>query len=143
MSTIYFKKTLDDAVTPSAASPGDVGYDLTAIQLVKKIGSNIYMYDTGICVKPPNGFYTEIVPRSSIVKSGFILSNSIGIIDPHYTGSLKICFTKIDQFADDLVVPFKLCQLILKRAEYASFKQVDNLEDTIRGSGGFGSTDIV
>ena len=142
-NTIHFKKSLDNAVTPTSASPGDVGYDLTAIELVKKIGSNTYMYDTGLCIQPPVGFYTEIVARSSIVKSGFILSNSVGIIDPSYTGSLKVCFTKVDQSADDLVLPFKMCQLLLKRAEYARFNQVDNLDDTIRGHGGFGSTDDI
>ena len=115
---IKFKKTLIDAVVPSAATKGDVGYDLTAIELVKKMGKNTYMYDTGICVEPPVGFYTEIVPRSSIVKTGYVLSNSVGIIDPHYSGSLKVCFTKVDESMPDLEVPFTKCQLLLKSMVY-------------------------
>ena len=139
---IKFKKTLKDAVVPSAATKGDVGYDLTAIELVKKMGNNTYMYDTGICVEPPVGFYTEIVPRSSIVKTGYVLSNSVGIIDPHYSGSLKVCFTKVDESMPDLEVPFTKCQLLLKRAEYGVFKEVAEFGGaTERGSGGFGSTD--
>ena len=139
---IKFKKTLIDAVVPSAATKGDVGYDLTAIELVKKMGKNTYMYDTGICVEPPVGFYTEIVPRSSIVKTGYVLSNSVGIIDPHYSGSLKVCFTKVDESMPDMEVPFCKCQLLLKRTEYGVFREVEEFgEATERGSGGFGSTD--
>ena len=58
------------------------------------------MYDTGIQVKPQYGYYFEIVPRSSLSKSGYILANSIGIIDPSYSGNLYIVLIKID---DNLV----------------------------------------
>jgi dUTP pyrophosphatase len=142
-TTIKFKKTLQNAEVPKQATENDVGYDLTAVEFVKKLSDNTYMYDTGICVKPPPGFYTEIVPRSSIVKTGYMLSNSVGVIDPHYTGSLKICFTKVDQSCPDLEVPFTKCQLIVKRAEYGVFEEVLDFETTMRGDGGFGSTDKV
>ena len=140
--TIKFKKTLENAQIPVQATQDDVGYDLTAVEFVKRLGDNTYMYDTGICVQPPPGYYTEIVPRSSIVKTGYILSNSIGVIDPHYRGSLKICFTKVDKSLPDLEVPFTKCQLLVKKAEYAVFEEVDHdFESTARGDGGFGSTD--
>ena len=60
-----------NAVVPAKAGPNEVGYDLTAISFVKKIGTHTFMYDTGISVEPPEGYYTEIIPRSSISKTGF------------------------------------------------------------------------
>ena len=84
----------ENAVIPTKAGDQEVGYDLTAINFVKRLGTNTFMYDTGISVEPPAGYYTEIVPRSSIVKSGYILTNSIGIIDPTYRGTLKNRFNK-------------------------------------------------
>lgn len=143
---ILVKKTDPRAVLPSSATPGDVGYDLTAISLVKEVVQGYtYMYDTGICIEVPPGYYTEIVPRSSIVKTGFMLSNGVGIIDPHYRGSLKICLTRVVKdeclYLAPPTVPFVLCQLLVKKAEYAMFNQVDELSETVRGAGGFGSTD--
>ena len=57
------------------------------------------MYDSYISVQPPEGYYFEIVPRSSISKLGYILTNSIGIIDPSYRGTLKVVLTKINDLS--------------------------------------------
>lgn len=141
MLSIKFKKSRNDAVVPSRANPNDVGYDLTALELVKKYGNNTYMYDTGICIQAPENYYTEIVPRSSISKTGYILSNSVGVIDPDFRGSLKICLTKVDPEAADLVCPFVKCQLLIRKANYATFEEVQTLTDTVRGDGEFGSSD--
>ena len=99
------------------------------------------MYDTGICVQPENGYYTEIIARSSIVKTGHVLSNSVGIIDPTYRGSLRICLTKVDSSVPDIQVPFKLTQLIVRPIISARMIEVNKLSDTERGDGGFGSSD--
>ncbi len=126
---------------PTHALMGDVGIDLTAISLDKKIGSNTFMYDTDIAIQPPHGYYTEVIPRSSIVKTGYMLSNSIGILDECYRGNIKIVLTKIDPTMPDLQPPFTLCQLILRKSYPMVPVQVDCLENTQRGSKGFGSTD--
>ncbi|HIB77402.1 MAG TPA: dUTP pyrophosphatase [Flavobacteriales bacterium] len=138
-----------DSIIPEKAGDNEVGYDLTAISFVKKLSPVTFMYDTGISVKPPDGYYTEIIPRSSIVKSGFILANSIGIIDPTYRGTLKIVLHKVDTgkkesnnqlSARPLTVPFTLCQLVVRKMEKVKITVVDSLDDTYRGDGGFGST---
>ena len=101
------------------------------------------MLDTGIIAESPYGYYTEIVPRSSIIKSGYILSNSVGIIDMGFTGSLKICLTKIDDSLPDLKLPFCCAQLILrKHIHYISeeVKCIDDLCSSFRGNDEFGST---
>ena len=68
------------AVIPTKAHTTDIGYDLTAIDVYKKISNKITLFETGIAVSPPTGYYIEIVPRSSISKTGYMLANSIGII---------------------------------------------------------------
>ena len=92
--------------------------------LVKTYGKNTFMYDTGISVEPPCGYYTEIVPRSSIVKTGYIMTNSIGIIDPTYRGTLKICVTRIDDTLPELTIPFKKFQLIVRKMYNFKVKDV-------------------
>ena len=97
---------------------------------------DIRLYDTGIKVEPPPGYYCEIVPRSSIVKAGVMLANSTGIIDPTYRGTLKVCLVGEKQQC-----PFKLCQLILRPIppNFVVVKK-SSLSRTSRGEGGFGST---
>jgi len=141
MKIIKFKKHDPNAIIPKKAGKHEVGFDLVAIKLIKKIGEKTFMYDTGISVQPPNGYYTEIIPRSSIVKNGYILSNNTGIIDPTYRGTLKICLTKIDDTLPDLKLPFIKLQLILRKFILAKEEEVIELTETERGGGGFGSTD--
>ena len=78
------------SVIPTKAYYNDIGYDLTVIDVYKQISDNVTIYETGIAVSPPDGYYLEIASRSSLSKSGYMLANSIGIIDPSYTGTLKI-----------------------------------------------------
>jgi len=113
------------------------------------------MYDTGISVEPPEGYYTEIVPRSSISKTGFVLANSIGVIDPTYRGTLKIVLTDVDSpgkliqhnshssqvIGRPMTCPFTLTQLVVRKIEEVDIKIVEELTVTSRGEGGFGSTD--
>lgn len=133
-------KADDDAVIPFKARASDVGYDLTIIKISKRLGDRTVMYDTGIKVQPDFGYYTKIVPRSSLVKSGYMLSNSIGIIDGSYTGTLRIVLTKVDDSMPDLKLPFTCCQLIIDRAIHYELELVTSIENTARGAGGFGST---
>jgi deoxyuridine 5'-triphosphate nucleotidohydrolase len=136
-----FKINNKSAIVPSKKNASDIGYDLTIIKTHKRISDNIIMYDTGIQVKPQYGYYFEIVPRSSLSKSGYILANSIGIIDPSYSGNLYIVLIKIDDNLPDLQLPFKCCQLLLRRSiHYELHETTNNLIETNRGSGGFGST---
>lgn len=138
---VKFVKTRPDAVTPTRAHPSDVGYDLTAIAVWKKLSETTIIYETGIIVTPPDGYYVEIVPRSSITKTGYVLSNSVGIIDPSYTGSLKIAMTKVDAYFENLTLPFCRAQLILRKRESFLMSEVSEVVSTERGDGGFGSTD--
>lgn len=138
---IKFIKTDHRSVTPKKAYSTDVGYDLTAFEVLKKIGSKTTIYNTGIIVIPPEGYYTKIVPRSSISKTGYILSNNVGIIDSTYCGNLLISLTKIDESMPDLECPFTRCQLIVEKCVNSEMVEVFKIPKTDRGDGGFGSTD--
>ena len=140
--SIKVYKTDKDAVIPSKAFEEDAGYDLTIIKKIKDFNSKTTLYDTCIKIEIDEGYYTEIVPRSSISKFGYILANNIGIIDNHYRGNLMIALTKIADDAPEIVFPFKCCQLIVRKQVFADLYEItdDNLSSTIRNDGGFGST---
>ena len=131
-----------DAVMPSRANETDIGLDLVAVDKSKVFPNGAILYDTGLAVSPPPGHYIEIVPRSSISKTGWVLANSIGTIDPSYTGNLFVALARIAPDAKEPELPFCVCQLILRKAEYAGVQEVfdEDLENTERGAGGFGST---
>jgi len=135
--TCKFKKTLEGAVIPSKKSASDSGYDLTIIKEVKRISKNTAIYDTGIQVSVPVGFFTKIYLRSSMSKTGYILSNQVGVIDCSYTGNLKIALTKVDHELPDLELPLKCAQLVLQRHYHYLIEETNEvLDDTVRGEDG-------
>lgn len=137
-----FIRVDEKAIIPSKTNWSDVGYDLSIIKKVKDFNSKTALYDTGIKIVMDFGYYAEIVPRSSISKSGYILSNNIGIIDNSYRGNLFIALTKIADDAIEIEYPFKCCQLIFKNQVYVNMIEVENgnTDTTKRQEGGFGST---
>jgi len=134
-------KTDKNAILPSKARESDVGYDLTIIKEVKKFNDKTTLYDTGIKIELEDYYYAKVVPRSSLSKSGYILANSIGIIDNSYRGNLLIALTKTDEKSPDIELPFKCCQLIVEKQIYLDLYEVEeDFNETNRNSGGFGST---
>jgi dUTP pyrophosphatase len=139
---IRFVKLRPDAVIPTKATDGSVGFDLTLLGVKGICPENpdvIYCH-TGLKVKPPLGFYTKIYPRSSIIKTGYILANSVGIIDVDYRGELLVPLMR--QRADaQLTFPCRLAQLLPELDHsYLMSIEVEELDETVRGEGGFGST---
>jgi dUTP pyrophosphatase len=110
------------------------------ININKTIGK-VTLYGTGIIVTPPTGYYFDMVPRSSIIKSGYMLANSVGIIDQGYTGEILVPLVKIDEEAPDIELPAKMVQLIPRKWYGFNPVRVDEVHETNRSSGGFGSTD--
>ena len=137
---IQFIQHSNEAIVPSRAHPSDIGLDLTAIGKEKVYDNGVILYDTKISVQPPTGYYLEILPRSSMSKTGWMLANSVGTLDPNYTGNLYIALVRVVPGAPEIELPFCKCQLILRKAEYANMEQVNKFCETDRGDGGFGST---
>ena len=130
---------------PQKAHETDTGIDLTVMSIDQK-SPNIFLFDTGISIELSKGYYAEIVPRSSIIKTDFFLANSIGIIDPDYRGRIFMPFRYIGNSnsieAAEKLMHKKIGQLIIRKLESCRIKIVDSLEDTDRGAKGFGSTGI-
>ncbi len=145
LPTCFVSKESEDAVTPGKMRASDIGFDLTIIKETTRFNSNTVLYDTGIRIQPETGWYTEVVPRSSLSKSGYVFANSIGIIDPPYTGSIKVALTKVNPEKPDIVLPCKVAQLVFHRANHVKMIEVpfESFIKTERSSGGFGSTDEV
>jgi deoxyuridine 5'-triphosphate nucleotidohydrolase len=132
------------ATDPSARPPSkvrvsDSGYDLTVIKRAGVRGM-VEFFDTCIKVQPDFGWYFDVAPRSSLAKSGYIMANSIGVIDRAYTGTVLIALIKIDPSAGDLELPARIAQLIPRPIVHLQIEEVDSLDETARGAGGFGST---
>jgi deoxyuridine 5'-triphosphate nucleotidohydrolase len=141
--TIKVFKTDDNAVIPSKNRVSDAGYDITVIKESKKFNEKTTLYDTGIKLNIPNGYYVEIVPRSSLSKSGYMLANSIGIIDQSYRGNIFVALTKINESSDDIKLPFCCCQMIVRKQIYSDI--IECFEDfsiTNRNEAGYGDASL-
>lgn len=148
-------KLADGATMPRRAHDSDVGYDVTIYEIDITVAGEFderdplidyVIIDTGVAIEPPHGYHIEVVPNSRICKIGFIMPNSPGIIDPDYRGTIKIFLRTIEPVtldqADSLFQKGKVCgQLIIRKTEHIPMVQVDELSETERGTGGFGSTE--
>lgn len=128
----------------------DAGLDISIIEKDLDFiteDKNIMRFNTGICVNIPLGFWGMLCPRSSFSSSGFIMSNSFGVIDSSYRGIMKITLTKTsDKSFDDIKFPFSCAQLILIPQVFAFPEKVEEFSinsKTTRGDGGHGSTDAI
>ena len=143
MSTLRLQLHYPDMPVPQRAHPKDVGLDLTAMA-VESHNERLFFIDTGVSVEPPEGYYVEVVARSSLSKTDFILANSVGIIDPDYRGRIRLALRYLGEGsgveAAAELIGRRVAQLILRRREEATVEVVSELGETIRGIGGFGSS---
>jgi dUTP pyrophosphatase len=135
------KKLRPDAIIPQKAHMHDTGYDLWILGVHKELDSGVTLYSTGLAIDPPLGCYFEVIPRSSISKTGYIQANSVGVIDNGYRGELLIPLYKINPDLPDIEFPKKIAQLVLRELNTVEFVEVDKLSETPRGTGSYGSTD--
>lgn len=138
---IKFKKLVDSAVMPSKAHPTDAGYDLTATS--KRIDDLCnYVYGTGIAVEIPDGYVGLVFPRSSIANKTLALTNSVGVIDSGYRGEImakfKVTLHPHDMHSYD--IGERIAQLIVIPSLDIEFEEVEELSDSDRGIGGYGSS---
>jgi dUTP pyrophosphatase len=134
-----FVKSDINAKPPKKSRVSDSGFDLTLISIHDVIG-DVTVYNTGIKVQPPYGWYFDLVPRSSIIKTGYSLANDVGVIDRSYTGQIQVPLRKNDKNAPDLILPARCVQLIPRPIVHLPFVEVTDFPKTDRGERGFGST---
>ena len=153
---INIKKLHEDAIIPVYAKNGDAGMDLTATsEEIDKHGNR--SYGTGLSIEIPTGYVGYIFPRSSVSKYPLSLANCVGVIDSGYRGEI-ICKFKptphfyqppsfaerensdFSLFNESYEVGDRIAQIIIMPLPHITFNEVDELSDTDRGKGGFGST---
>lgn len=137
---VKFKRTHPDAIVPCYATKGDAGLDLTAVSVEYDVANQVYVYNTGISIEIPEGYYGQLVPRSSIKKTGMRLVNSPGTIDSSYRGNVLAVFSLTNKMDRVYKVGEKIAQLIILPYPNISLQEVQELSETKRGKGGFGST---
>jgi dUTP pyrophosphatase len=137
---VRIKKLNENAVIPSYAKDGDAGMDLVATRIISNTTFDV-SYGTDLAMEIPNGFVGLVFPRSSIRKYELALSNSVGVIDSGYRGELQATFKKTNGL-DSLAykVGDRIAQIMIIPHPDIQFEEADELSDTERGDGGFGST---
>mgnify|MGYP001082496885 CR=1 FL=1 len=90
---IKFTKTHPDAVIPTRGSAGAAGFDLTAVSLRR--AADLYIYDIGIAMEIPEGYFAAIFPRSSIFFTGLELTNCVGVIDSDFRAPISAIFREV------------------------------------------------
>lgn len=144
---ILFKKLDENAQMPVKAEghEADFCYDCFAVS-EEEIAPNVWKYSLGFALQPVNEFdgYNirgiKLRARSSIWKTGMVLSNSVGTIDEIYTGCISAVFYHVMPNMPRYHVGEKVCQICLERTESLQFEEVHELRKTARGAGGNGST---
>lgn len=169
LPTVKIRKIDEKAVLPSRAHNTDSGWDLTFIG-IEKIKNDTIFFKTGLQVQPPAGYYFEIFPRSSISELPLMLANSAGIIDEQYRGELLVPIrvlhqnigsgdTEKTQYPSGIVKLLdakpvsisevakqiltkkpRMSQMILRKRYDFVLTEVEELDQTVRADGSFGSS---
>lgn len=141
---IKFQKLHPDAVTPSYAKPGDAGLDLTAVSI--SFTPSCISYKTGLAFEIPEGYVGLLFPRSSNSKKQLLLTNSVGVVDSGYRGEIEFRFKVVGNGVvpegdlDTYNVGDKIGQLVIMPYPHIELVEENNLSDSERGTGGFGSS---
>ena len=138
---VKIKKLDPKAIIPSYAKPGDACMDLTAISevIVEEGGYGYVEYGTGLSFEVPENYVMLIYPRSSVSNQGLLLSNSVGVVDSGYRGEVKFRFKWI-KGTNKYNVGDRVGQFMIIPRPIIDLEEVEELSETERGSGGFGST---
>lgn len=138
MDTLKVKRTSNLATLPYRATEGSVGYDLTSIDQVMVEPHTCKLLSTGLIVEVPVGTYGRIAPRSSIGKK--FVAVGAGVIDRDYRGEIKVMLYNHSSVPFQVSIGDRIAQLICERISTPAVVETDFLDDTDRGTGGFGST---
>lgn len=144
--TVKVKKTFRGATIPTRGSQYAAGYDLYAhtgamyrcipAGKTEKIG-------TGICMEIPEGYFGAVFARSGLAtKRGLRPANCVGVIDSDYRGEIIVALHNDTDAMETIYEGDRIAQLVIMPYLPVDFEEVDELEDTERGDGGFGSTGV-
>lgn len=139
--TLKIKKLTENAILPKYAHPGDAGLDLCASEHVEVEPGRTALVKTGLSIELPEGTEAQVRPRSGLaLKHQVTVLNSPGTIDEQYRG--EVCVILINHGKEKFVIEngMKIAQMVIKPVLTVRVEEAEELSETRRGTGGFGST---
>lgn len=146
MKIINIKKTDENAKIPTYGSEFAAGADLYAVihneeNMVEILSGETAFIDTGIVMEIPNGYVGLVYARSGLsCKQGLAPANKVGVIDSDYRGNIMVALYNQSNETRIVSEGDRIAQIVIQPVEQFGFKVKENLSDTIRGNGGFGSS---
>jgi dUTP pyrophosphatase len=133
----------ENAIIPQRAYPSDSGMDLHCVENFTLLVGEHALIKTGIAVEMPTGYELQIRPRSGLaLKQGITVLNSPGTIDASYRGEIGVILKNFDNEPHSFKAGDKIAQMVISKVELVDFVEVDALNNSDRGKGGFGSTGV-
>lgn len=143
---VKIKKLIEDAVIPAYATDGSAGMDITATSVSRDKDGNV-VYGCGLAFEIPKGYVALLFPRSSNSKKDLLLSNSVGVLDSDYRGEVTFKFKRtkkgiLSWFKKENIYECgdRIGQIVIIKYPTINFVERDELSETKRGKGGYGST---
>lgn len=136
------KRLFDDVELPSYAYAGDAGLDLRSYEDITLEPFERKLISTGLAIAIPEGYAGFVQPRSGMaLKRGLSMANTPGLIDSHYRGELKVVAINLNASeAIHIEKGERIAQLVIQKVPLVELVEVDQLDSTSRGEGGFGSS---
>ncbi|HEX9931799.1 MAG TPA: dUTP diphosphatase [Allosphingosinicella sp.] len=126
---------------PSYATPGAAGLDIVAAETLTLAPGARHAVATGFAVAIPEAFEVQVRPRSGLaLKHGITCLNTPGTIDSDYRGEVKVILANLGSEPFEIVRGERIAQLVPAPVQKGRFEEVEDLDETARGAGGFGST---
>lgn len=138
MLTLKVKKLCDEAIIPRYGTLGAAGFDLCSIEEYSIKPGETYMFKTGISMEIPSGYVGLLWDRSGLGSKG--IHRYAGVVDDDYRGEVRVVLHNSTQKNRDVKKGDKIVQMLIQKVEKVTIENVEELSDTSRGEGGFGST---
>lgn len=141
MIKVQIKKIKDNAIVPKYAHEGDAGVDLYSTEDYTLKPNERVLVSTGIKIAVPEGYEAQVRPKSGLaLKSGIGVANTPGTVDAGYRGEVGVIAINLGNEDYKIEKGKKIAQMVFNKIEAAEFEEVEDLDETKRGEGGFGST---
>ena len=141
--TVKFRKSDPDAVLPAYAHPGDAGMDVRSVEEVTIEPGGRKLVRTGLVMMLPPGYEAQVRPRSGLaLKNGITVLNTPGTIDEGYRGEVGVILANFGTEPFQVEKGAKIAQIVVAPCTRAEIVETDEVDETTRGVGGFGSTGV-
>ena len=138
---VFVELCREDVQIPQYAREGDAGMDIRAAETVVIAPKKTVLIPTGLKVAIPDGYEIQVRPRSGLsLKTPLRVANSPGTIDADYRGEVKVILVNLSNESFTVNPGERIAQMVVARYEKVEWDEVEVLDETERGAGGFGST---